>query len=174
MLEHYRNFPKIIHGAAYFSYKASSKKVQQTLVTTLYKLNKKKCKLDEIAYSSAPNCEVDFEFGVGEALNFTFLDSNELQSFEKKIARRTLPWIDLLCVLQYHIIKFRKRSALKFDYFILRFVFRRNSMDFLVSHERGPQHVYVKDLMKFLTEHFKRELADLHSIALKLEKRYTV
>ncbi len=42
-------------------------------------------------------------------------------------------------------------------------------MEFLVSHERGPQRVHVEDLMGFLTENVKNELADRYSVALKHE-----
>lgn len=170
MLGHYENFPRIIHGVARFTYRASRGKVQQAIVSAFYRLNQKGRRLEEVAYSSRAGCVVDFEFGVGEDVTFTFLDKNELGVLEAEIARKTLMFLDFLCVLQYHFVdESGKRAPLKFDYYLLRFAFGRNYMEFLVSHERGPQRIHVEDLIGFLTAHVERELADRYSVVLKLE-----
>lgn len=175
MLGHYENFPKIIHGVARFTHKTSRRKIQKAIVSVFHRLNQERCELKEIVYSSSPSCEVDFEFGIGENSVFTYLDENELSILEAEIAKKTLMFLDFLCVLQYHIVQDSgKRVPLKFDYYMLRFEFDRNYMEFLVSHERGPQHVHVEDLIDFLTRHLERALADRYSTALKLEGTQTV
>ncbi len=84
-------------------------------------------------------------------------------------------FMDFLCVLQYHIVnESGKRSPLKFDYYLLRFAFGKNYMEFLVSHERGPQRVHVEDLIDFLTKHVKSELADRFSAVLRREGAWTI
>ena len=175
MLGCYENFPKIIHGINRFTYRASSKKAQQAIVSAFYQLNQKGRRLGEIAYSSSVGCEVNFEFGVGEDVTFTFLDKNELSILEGEIAERAFAFLDFLCVLQYHVVdELGNRAPLKFDYYMLRFVFGKNHMEFLVSHERGPQHVHVYDLINFLTDLVKEELAARFSVALRLEGKRTV
>jgi len=171
----YENFPKIIHGVARFTYKTSTKNIQQAIVATLYRLNQEKCRLEEIAYPSKQYCEVNFEFGVGEDVTFTFLDKNALDRLETEIMKKSLMFLDFLCVLQYHVVdKLKGRSPLKFDYYFLRFAFSRNLMEFLLSHERGPQRVHVEDLIGFLMKQVTKELADQYSSALKLESKRTV
>lgn len=170
MLGHYENFPETIHGIARFTYKASSQVVQQAIVQALYQLGQGKCKLEEITHSSTPNCEVALEFGIGEEVTFTFLDRNEVGRLEAEIAGKQLALLDFLCALQYHVIdESKKRYPLKFDYYLLRFTFSKNFMEFLLSHERGPRRVHVEDLIRLLTKHVKKKLADQHSVALELE-----
>ncbi len=176
MLGRYENFPETIHGAASFTYKAPAKTVQRAILSTLLNLSRKKCSLQEIAHSSPKHCEVDFEFGVGEGTTFTFLDEKEQGRLGSEVERKTLTFLDFLCVLQYHVVDgVGKRSPLKFDYYFLRFEFISKSfMEFLISHERGPRRVHVEDLMDFLTAHVKRELAEQHAVSLQLENKRTV
>lgn len=145
-------------------------------MSAFYQLNKEKCWLTEIVCHSSPSrCEVRFEFGVGEKDTFTFLDEEELDRLKNEIEKKTMPFLDFLCALQYHVVNGPKRRApLKFDYYLLRFTFDSNYIEFLVSHERGPQRVHVEDLMNFLTKHVKRVLADQHSAVLKLESTRTL
>lgn len=175
MLGHYEDFPENIHGIARFTYRASLRKVQQATVKVLYRLNRRKCRLEEITYPSTPRCEVGFEFGIGEERTFVFLDENELSLLEDEIERNALIFLDFFCALQYHTFdKSRKRAPLKFDYYLLRFAFDRNHLEFMVFHERGPQRVHVEDLIGFLTENIKKELADRYSAVLRLESSRTV
>lgn len=175
MLGCYENFPEIIHGVARFTYRASTRKAQQAVVTAFCQLNQRRCWFEEIAHSSTPGCEVDFELGIGEDSDFTFLDEDESGRLEAEVARRTLAFLDFLCILQYHVVDDSgRRSPLKFDYFMLRFTFDKNFMELLVSHERGPQRVHVEDLMGFLMEKVEKKLAEQHSITLKLEEMRTV
>jgi hypothetical protein len=176
LLGHYENFPETIHGISRFSHRVSSRKVQQAVVSAFYQLNKEKCWLKEIVCHSSPlRCEVNFEFGVGEKDTFTFLDEEERDRLKNAIEKKTMPFLDFLCVLQYYVVNGPKRRApLKFDYYLLRFAFDSNYVEFLVSHERGPQRVHIEDLMSFLTKHVKRALADQHSAVLKLESTQTL
>ncbi len=160
---------------ARFTYRASLRKVQHATVKALYQLNRRKCGLEEITYPSTPRCEVNFEFGIGEEGTFAFLDENELNYLEDEIERNVLTFLDFFCALQYHISdEPRKCTPLKFDYYLLRFVFDRNHLEFMVFHERGPQRVHIEDLIGFLTKNIKKELDDRYSAVLKLESSRTV
>jgi len=85
-------------------------------VSAFYQLNKEKCWLTEIVCHSSPSrCEVRFEFGVGEKDTFTFLDEEELDRLKNEIEKKTMPFLDFLCALQYHVVNGPKRRApLKF------------------------------------------------------------
>ncbi len=175
MLGRYENFPEINHGAARFTCEAWRGKVQQAIASAFYRLNQKGCKLKEIGHSSPRNCDVDFEFGVGEDLTFTFLDKEELNVLTTETASKPLMFLDFLGVLQYHVTnKLGEYAPLKFDYYLLRFTFERNSLRLLVFHERGPQRVHVEGLIAFLAEKIREELAELYSVVLKLESLYTL
>lgn len=169
MLGRYENFPQNIHGLARFSYRASAKKVQWAVASALYRLSQGKFRLKEIGYSSPAECEVGFEFGVGEEVSFTFLDEGEVKRLELAIGKEVLAFLDFLCALRYHLFDGTDRRALKFDYYLLRFAFAGNSMEFFVSHERGPRRVDVEDLIVFLAERVRKELAERYSVFLKLE-----
>lgn len=175
LLGYYENFPETIHGIARFTYKASQRKIQKAIVSAFHKLNKERRQHEEVAHYPSPNCVVDFELGVGEDNVFTFLDGNELSILEAEINKKTLVFLDFLCILQYHVAdNLGRPTPLRFDYYMLRFGFERNNMEFLVSHERGPQHVHVEDLIGFLIKYFKKELVDHYSIHIKLEDTSTV
>ncbi len=175
MLGHYESFPEIVHGVAQLSYKTSPKKVQQALVIVFYQLNQEKGKLREMGYSFPADCEANFEFGVGDEATFTFLDKIELSRLEREIESSVLTFLDFLCALQYHVVdESGRRMPLKFDYYLLRFMFDKNFVEFLVSHERGPQRVHVEDLIGFLVGRIEKELDRRFSAALKLEGVRTI
>ncbi|HUV98480.1 MAG TPA: hypothetical protein VMW14_03145 [Candidatus Paceibacterota bacterium] len=171
MLGHYEQFPETVHGISHFTHRAPLKPVQQAIATAFGQLNQKKCGLTEISHLNGPtDCEVDFEIGIGEKATFTFLDNSEVERLKGEIAKKPLHFLDFLCVLQYHAIgESGRRLSLRFDYFLLRFVFAKNLAEFLVSHERGPRRVHVEDLICFVTAYVKRELAKHYSVSLKLE-----
>ena len=171
MLGHYEQFPETVHGISHFTHRAPLKPVQQAIATVFGQLNQKKCGLTEISHLNGPaDCEVDFEIGIGEKATFTFLDTIEVERLKGEITKKPLPFLDFLCVLQYHAIgESGRRLALRFDYYFLRFTFAKNLTEFLVSHERGPRRVHVEDLICFVTERVKRELTEHQSVSLKLE-----
>ena len=170
MLGHYENFPETVHGIAHFTHKASMKSVQQAIVVAFSELNQKRCRLEEVARSSGPYCDVDFEVGVGEQSTFIFLETSEVERLKGEVSKRTLPFLDFLFVLQYHANRDSgRRSPLKFDYYLMRFAFAKNLTEFLVSHERGPRRVHVEDLVRFVAKHVTMEFAEHYPGSLKLE-----
>ena len=171
MLGHYEQFPETVHGISCLTHRAPVKLVQQAIATAFGQLNRKKCGLTEIFHLDGPmDCEVDFEIGIGERATFTFLDNSEVERLKGEIAKKPLPFLDFLCVLQYHAIgKPGRRRSLRFDYYLLRFAFAENLAEFLVSHERGPRRVHVDDLICFVTAYVRRELAKNYSVSLDLK-----
>jgi hypothetical protein len=56
--------------------------------------------------------------------------------------------MDFFCAVRYY--KGAAKAPLKFDYYLLRFAFGKNSVEIQVFHERGPQHISPEDLVAFL------------------------
>ncbi len=155
----YENFPKVIHGVARFTHSLSVVKLQQTILQAFYRLNQEKCNLDAIVRFSSSKCEVGFEFGIAEGKTFNYFDKEELDRLQKEIVKRTMPFLDFLCVVRYHIIEEEKRVPLRFDYHLFRLTFKGHSVQLQIFHERGTQRVSLEDLVAFLIWQIKYELS---------------
>jgi hypothetical protein len=146
MLGLYENFPQNIHRKETFQTSISSKKLQQTLVETLFKLNIETLSLEEFSAPSVPGCKVIFEVGVAEGNDFSYLNNEERERLLGAIKKKPLQIMDFLCVIRYHKAQEEKKSRMRFDYYMLRFVFTENVTEILVSHERGVRHTSPEDL----------------------------
>jgi hypothetical protein len=146
MLGIYENFPQNIHNIADFEFSVSVKRLQQTLVRTIYNLNNQSINLEDITLPSIPNCTVVFELGIAADNGFSFLDNEERDKLLKTIRRRPFQTLDFLCAIRYNKTEQQKRIRLKFDYYILRFKFAAQLLQMQICHERGPMHVSHKDL----------------------------
>ena len=170
MLGRYENFPEVIHGVARFTFKSPVKKVQQAILRALQQLNQEVCGLNAVTSHSLLDIEVSFEVGVAEDVDFNYLDTEELDRFQKSIAEKELSILDFFCVVRYHVVNDkRKRVPLKFDYHLLRFIFQENSMELQICHERGTQRVPLEDLIIFTTKRINEELSQKRLKPLNLE-----
>ena len=170
MLGRYENFPEVIHGVARFACKSPIRKLQQGILRSLHQLNQEGCGLNAITPHLPSKCEVSFEVGAAEGVDFNYLDEEELDRFSKDIAEKELPTLDFICVVRYHIVKDGgKRVPLKFDYHLLRFMFQENSVELRVCHERGTQRVPLEDLVTFMTKRINKELSQKRLKPLNLE-----
>lgn len=175
MLGRYENFPEVIHGRAQFTFQGSAREVQQAILCSFHRLNRKVYRLDVIASHLSQKCEVGFEFGVAEEMVFNYLDEEELDRFEKCIVKKELPIMDFFCAVHYHTVnKNGKRIPLKFDYHLIRFTFHGKSVELWVSHERGPQHVPLQAFIDFITSHINEELSKGKLKPLDLEHLRTL
>ena len=149
----YQNFPDVIHGIERLTYASSKAKVQQDILHALNKLNKQNFSLKDIAAFSRLECEVKFEFGIADGVEFHYLDREELRRFQEAIGESTPPNLDFFCAVCYHITKKERRVPLKFDYYMLRFIFlNEDNLELRVFHQRGARHVPVKDLVTFVAK----------------------
>jgi len=150
MLGFYSNFPRNIHKAETFSASISGKKLQQTLVETLYRLNSETLGLEEIAAPSVPSCKVIFEVGVAEGNDFNYLDAEEKERLLGALNKKTFQVMDFLCVIRYHKMQEERTTRMRFDYYMLRLVFGENLMEIQVFHERGIRHISPDDVVKLV------------------------
>ncbi|UCC33170.1 MAG: hypothetical protein JSW53_05190 [Candidatus Bathyarchaeota archaeon] len=149
----YKNFPEIVHGVGRLNCEFPKVEVQQEILCTLHKLNERVFGLKDMTTFSSLECEVSFEFGMAEGVEFHLLDEEELQRFKRSIVERAPSALDFLCVIRYHTSKGGRRVPLRFDYYMLRFAFRNeNGLELRVFHQRGIRRVSVGDLITFLAK----------------------
>jgi hypothetical protein len=150
MLGFYTNFPQNIHKAETFSTSISTKKLEQVLVETLYRLNSETLSLEEVAAPSIPDCKVIFEVGVAEGNDFNYLDSEERERLLSALNKKLFQVMDFLCVIRYHRMQEKRKTRTRFDYYMLRLMFGENLTEIQVSHERGIRHTSPDDIVKLV------------------------
>ncbi|MGD0159144.1 MAG: hypothetical protein ABSB89_02480 [Candidatus Bathyarchaeia archaeon] len=150
MLGFYTNFPQNIHKAETFSTSILNKKLQQTLVEALYRLNSETPGLEEVAEPSVPCCKVIFEFGVAEDNDFNYLDEEERKRLLAALQKKPFQVLDFFCVIRYRRMIGEKKARMRFDYYMLRFMFGESLLEVHVSHEKGTRHISPDDLVNLL------------------------
>jgi len=161
LLGSYKNFPENIHGIKSFEYQESTKSLQQAILFALHHLNQETYNLGAVTPYLKQNHEVGFEFGVAEDFDFNFLDKEELERCTRNIVENDLENLDFFFAVRYHKkIKENKRTSLKFDYHLLRFIFQKKSLELRIRHERGPQRVPIDELTDFIANQINRELSN--------------
>jgi len=150
MLGIYENFPENPHKITPFNSSISNKRLQQALIQIFHQLGNESLAIEDIANPSLPQCTVIFEFGIAEANNFVYLDSEEKSAVLKAIKKKPFQIIDFLCSIRYYKTQNQKKTPLKFDYYILRFAFNKNTMEMEVFHERGPMHISPEEITTFI------------------------
>jgi hypothetical protein len=43
-----------------------------------------------------------------------------------------------------------KKTPLRFDYYMMRFIFNKDSMEIQIFHERGPRYISPEDITDFI------------------------
>jgi hypothetical protein len=150
MLGFYENFPANIHRTDNFTSPLSSKKLQQRLIQVLHDINRETFSFEEVAYPTVPECTIIFEVGLAEAKSFNYIDEEEIKRVLSALRKETFRSMDFFCAVRYYKGAGEKKTPLKFDYYLMRFVFGKNSMEIQVFHERGPRYISPEDIVTFL------------------------
>jgi hypothetical protein len=150
MLGIYEGFPANVHKAAVFTTLISSKRLQELIIRLFHVLNTSAFSLEDVADPSISQCTVIFEFGISETNNFNYLDNEEIEKTLKAIRKKPLQTMDFFCAIRYYKKTAEKRKPLKFDYYMLRFLFHQNTVEILVYHEKGPRYLSPDDFIIFL------------------------
>jgi len=151
----YESFPKNVHRTAYFRTSASKTRMQKALIQMLHKLNNETFSLEEVASPSILQCIVAFEFGIADEANFNYLDEQETKRVLETICKKPFKIVDFFCAVRYH----KKKTPLKFDYYMLRFTFDKKSTEIQAFHERGPRHVSPEEMVNFLVKKANEKFA---------------
>jgi hypothetical protein len=150
MIGFYENFPVNIHRIETFTSSLSTRKLQQRLIQVLQDINRRTFSFEEIAHPTVPECSVIFEVGIAEAKSFNFIDKEEVKNVLSVLRKETLRLMDFFCAVRYYKITSEKKTPLKFDYYMIRVVFGKDSVDIRVFHERGPRYISPEDIVTFL------------------------
>ena len=150
MLGFYDNFPVNIHRIDNFSTPFSNKKLQQRLIGVLFEINRRTFSFEEIAYPTVPECTIIFEAGLAEAKCFNYIDEEEAKKVLEALKKGALRSMDIFCAVRYYKDAAEKKAPLKFDYYMLRVIFGKNSVEIQVFHERGPRYISPEDIVTFL------------------------
>jgi hypothetical protein len=151
MLGAFENFPENIHRIDSFKSSLSSQKLQQKLVEALHEVNRRHFSFEEINNPTLHHCTVTFEFGLAENESFNYLDDEEAKRVLDVLRKRAFQVLDFFLAIRYHRETATGKTPLKFDYYMLRFVFAETRViDVRVFHERGPRYVSPEDVVNFV------------------------
>lgn len=156
MLGFYENFPINVHKKARFAVLVSARRLQQTLMQIFHKINGKSFNLEDIIFPPFHKCTAIFEFGIAEAANFNYISEEEATRVLKVIQKKPLQIMDFFCAIRYYRTLDEKRHPLRFDYYIIRFVFNKNSVETQVFHERGPRYVSPEDIINYIAREINK------------------
>jgi hypothetical protein len=146
----YENFPTNVHRIDSFISTLSSKQLQQKLIQFFFEANHKEFSFEEVTYPTVPQGRVIFEFGLAESEDFNYLDEEELKKIRKFLAKERLHSMDFFCSIRYYKGIGEKKTPLKFDYYMLRTIFSKDTFEVQVFHERGPRYISPEELTAFI------------------------
>jgi hypothetical protein len=150
MLGFYTNFPQTLHRTSDFLKSTSTRRAQQVLIETMFRLNSETFRVEEVSIPSLHDCSVIFEFGIADGNDFNYVDAEEKTILLKTVNKKPLKIMDFVCIIRYYKTEHGKKAHLRFDYYMVRFRFNEN-VEIQVSHEKGPMHVSPEDLVEFVT-----------------------
>jgi len=163
----YENFPEMHHSVARFSHKTPTRELQTVLVQCLHRLNESKERLD-IPEFSRHKVSIEIDFGIADGLAFNYLDKEILKNYQSLSSQQTFTVLDFLCIVRYYAGGKRRRSPLRFDYHMLRFLFGEGEVELRVFHEKGTRRLSMEDLVTFLAEKINQALAGRKSSPLEM------
>ena len=146
----YENFPTGIHRIDTFTSNLSNRQLQQNLIQVFYEANRGVFTFEEITNPTVPHGKVIFEFGLAETEGFNFIDEEELTKALDFLAKERLASMDFFCSIRYYKMDGEKKSPLKFDYYMLRTIFSKDTFEVQVFHERGPRYISPEELTTFV------------------------
>lgn len=150
MLGTYQNFPENVQKTAYFVSSVSYKRLQRAMIEAFGKLNTANLRLEDFGVPSMTGCRVIFELGIAEDQTFNYLNDDERRRVLESIEGKPFQVMDFLSVIRYHRMLGEKATPLKFDYYMLRFIFDKDFVELRVFHEKGSMHVSPDELAGFL------------------------
>lgn len=175
MLGRYDNFPEDVHSIAFLVNQAPAKSSQQSMLRAFYRLNNQTFGIGALTPYLKQDCEVGFEFGVADGVDFIFLDQNELEHYLTAVNENELKVLDFFFVVRYHTAKKgNKKVPLRFDYHVIRFVFTEEQTELRVRHEKGPQRVPLCELIDFVVDQINIELYNAQLAPLVLNGKNKV
>ena len=151
MLGTYENFPDNIHARASFTPTLSDQKIQQILMQTLYEANRKSFRFEEVGHPAMHDCTIIFEVGIAENTSFNYVNDEETKKVMNVLKKQAFQIMDFFVAIKYYKGDARKKSPLRFDYYMIRLVFNEsNSIEVQVYHEKGPRYTSPEDIVELI------------------------
>lgn len=147
---YYDNFPLHIHHIQSYITTVSTRQLQQRIIQLFGELNQLEFSFEEVSIPTVPNGTIIFEFGLAEVDSFSFIDEAEIREALTFLAKGNVRSLDFFCSIRYYKGIGEERTALKFDYYMLRAVFGKGTLEMQVFHERGPRYLSPDDLTVFI------------------------
>jgi hypothetical protein len=146
----YENFPSQIQWIERFTSSLPSKQLQQKLIHILCETNQIELSFEEVTNPTIPDCKVIFEFGLADSKSFSFIDNEEQRKALDLIGKEHMQTIDFFCGIRYYKGKREKKAPLKFDYYLLRTIYNKGTVEVHVHHEKGPRYISPQDLTQLI------------------------
>jgi hypothetical protein len=146
----YNNFPSQIHLIENFASSLPSRQLQQELIQIFYEINQREFSFEEVTNPTIPDCKVIFEFGLADSDCFNYIDKEEERKALDLISKELLNTIDFFCGIRYYKGKTEKKVPLKFDYYLLRTIYNKATVEVHVHHEKGPRYISPQDLTQLI------------------------
>jgi len=153
----YENFPSLHHGIAIFSCRASPQSLQRILICLFCRINRGEEAL-EIPLFTSQGIRLVSEIGIADGLTFNFIDEEERDKWLSLMEERVFEVLDFIWIARYYISEKGRDKPLKFDYYMLRFIFRSKAIELRVHHERGTRRLPIEGLIRMLSEKINQEL----------------
>ena len=160
MFGRYVNFPNKYHGRARLTHVFVSNKIQFFIIQSLCELNSIR-ETAAFEFNSSEDFVVatSFEVGIAEDAFFHYLEPNEVSQYWLQLTRNDpSPILDFLLIVKYHRNKNEKWVPLKFDHFILRFLFSSKTFEILVFHEQGVRRIQIRELLIYILKKISEKL----------------
>ena len=151
MMGVYENFPENIHRIDILKTSCPDKKLQEKLVRTFHEINRKPFEFEEICHQAPQKHTVILEVGIAEGRGFNYVDDEETKKILNVLKKKSFRVMDFFVAVRYYKDKDSKKQPLRFDYYMVRFVFGENNLvEIRIFHERGPRHTSPEDIATFL------------------------
>ena len=162
----YAHFPDTYHCAALFLHKASRRKFQKSLIGLFYEMNMGEESFDVQSITSH-GIKIAFDIGIADELTFNFIDDEERSKWLSILDKREFEILDFLLVARYYISRDGRDRPLRFDYYMLRFLFGGRSVELRIYHEKGTRRLSIEDLVDLLYKGLSRRIGEELSVRLE-------
>ena len=127
-----------------------SEQLQRRLIQAFYEINRKEFSFEEAANPTIPECKIIFEFGLADAETFNYIDEEEVKKALNLLEKKHLDTMDFFCAVRYYKGNAEKKTALKFDYYLIRTLYSRDIFEIQVYHKKGLRYLSPEDLTLFI------------------------
>lgn len=151
MFARHDNFPENFHEREYFQTSLSIGRTQQAFAQAVNILDREPLNMGKTLIPSISDCVVTLEIFIAEGKNFSDTEKEETR-MTKAANSKPLQAMDFFCTIMYHKKRDGKKKPLRFDYYILRFIFEQRLVEARAFHERGPRRITPKEIIAIITD----------------------